>query len=99
MRFLRIGICVTLLSIPASAIIGQSVSPEPFTFLGKQLGFSSADLASLDAGQVLVKLPKTTETREVAAFAIARVDIPSDFFVEKVRDIETFKKGKHILQI
>jgi len=99
MRLVRIGIWAILLSIPPSAIIGQSFSPEPFTFLATQLGFSSTELDTLDTGQVLVKLPKTTETREVAAFAIARVDIPTDFFIKKIRDIENFKKGKNVLQI
>ena len=85
--------------ILAIAIHGQSLAPEPYSFLSRQLGFSSADLAALDTGQVLVKLPKTTETREVAAFAIARLDISTDFFIKKVRDIENFKKSENVLQI
>ena len=85
--------------ILAIAIHGQSLAPEPYTFLSKHLGFSSADLAALDTGQVLVTLPKTTETREVAAFAIARLDVSTDFFIEKVRDIENFKKSENVLQI
>ena len=99
MRFLKVGIWIATFSILAAAIIGQSLPPEPLTFLGRQLGFSPTDLAALDTGQVLVKLPKTTETREVAAVAIARLDIPTEFFVERVRDIESFKKGKNVLQI
>jgi hypothetical protein len=99
MRFLKVGIWITTFSILTFVIIGQSLPQEPFTFLGRHLGFSSADLAALDTGQVLVKLPKTTETREVAAFAIARLDIPPDFFIEKVRDIANFKKSKNVLQI
>jgi len=85
--------------ILAIAIHGQSLAPEPYTFLSRHLGFSSADLAALDTGQVLVTLPKTTETREVAAFAIARLDVSTDFFIEKVRDIENFKKSENVLQI
>ena len=49
--------------------------------------------------KIIVKLPKTPENREVAAFAIMRLEIPTDFFVEKVRDIATFKKSEKVLQI
>jgi hypothetical protein len=99
MRCLRLGISIITFSTLAAAIIGQSLPSEPYTFLSKHLGFSSADLASLETGQTLVKLPKTTETREVAAFAIARLDVPTDFFIERVRDITNFKKGENVVQI
>jgi hypothetical protein len=99
MRCPRLVIWTAAVSTFAVAIAGQSLPPEPYTFLSRHLGFSAADLAALDTGQVLVKLPKTTETREVAAFAIARLDVPTDFFIEKVRDIKNFKKGENVLEI
>ena len=73
--------------------------PEPYSFLRKQLAFTPAELATLESGKIIVNLPKTPETREVAAFAIMRLDIPPDFFVERVRDIVTFKKSEKVLQI
>jgi hypothetical protein len=94
MRFLTLGL-LTL----TFCVLGQAPQPEPATFLRKQLAFSTAELTTLESGKILVKLPKTPETREVAAFAIMRLDIPSDFFVEKVRDIVKFKKSEHVLQI
>jgi hypothetical protein len=69
------------------------------TFLRDKLAFSASDLARLDAGQIIVKLPKTSETREVAAFAITRLDVPGDFFIDRVRDIVEFKTGENVLQI
>jgi hypothetical protein len=95
---LTISILVTA-SVFAAAVLAQAPQPEPYTFLRKHLAFSSAELTTLEAGQILVKLPKTPETREVAAFAIMRLDVPTDFFVEKVRDIVTFKKSENVLQI
>jgi hypothetical protein len=86
-------------SVLTAALLAQGPQPEPQTFLRKQLAFSPAELATVEVGQILVKLPKTPETREVAAFAIMRLDIPTDFFVEKVRDIVTFKKSENVLQI
>jgi hypothetical protein len=99
MRSLRFGIWITTLSVLSVSIIGRPLPPEPHAFLSRHLGFSSAELATLDAGEILVNLPKTAETREVAAFAVARVDVPTDFFLEKFRDIENFKKTKNVLQI
>jgi hypothetical protein len=83
----------------AAAMLAQAPQPEPYTFLRKQLAFSPTELATLETGQILVKLPKTPETREVAAFAIMRLDVPTDFFVERVRDIVNFKKSENVLQI
>ena len=43
--------------------------------------------------------PKPLRPREVAAFAIMRLDVPADFFIERVRDIINFKKSDNVLQI
>ena len=99
MRCLRLTIGIATVCVLAVCIPAQSLAPEPYSFLKKYLGFSSGDLAALDTGQVVVKLPKTTETREVAAFAIARLDVSADFFIEEVRDIENFKKSENVVQI
>jgi hypothetical protein len=99
MRCLRVGLWLTACSILAAPIIGESLPTESFTFLSKSLGFTSAELATVDAGAILVSLPKTAELREVAAVAIARIAVPPDFFLEKFRDIATFKKNKNVLQI
>src|SRR5438128_10985352 len=50
-------------------------------------------------GQIIVRLPKTSETREVAAIAIMRLDVPEEFFLDKMRDIVNFKKSDNVLQI
>ena len=99
MRCLRLGLWLTTCSILAAPIIAESLPPESFAFLSRSLGFTSAELATVDAGAILVDLPKTAETREVAAVAIARVDVPLEFFLEKFRDIANFKKSKNVLQI
>ena len=83
----------------AAVVLAQAPQPEPYTFLRQHLAFTPAELITLENDKILVKLPKTPETREVAAFAIMRLDIPADFFVEKVRDIVTFKKSEKVLQI
>jgi hypothetical protein len=81
------------------ALLAQTPEPDPTTFLRRQLAFTTYELGALEKGEILVKLPRTNETREVAAFAIMRLNIPADFFMEKVRDIVTFKKSPNVLQI
>jgi hypothetical protein len=83
----------------AVALLAQTPQAEPYTFLRKQLAFASYELSNLEKGQIIVKLPKTPETREVAAFAIMRLDVPGDFFLDRVRDIINFKKSDNVLQI
>jgi hypothetical protein len=73
--------------------------PEPQTFLRKQLAFTPVELSALESGQIVVKLPKTAETREVAAFAIGRLDVPAEFFLKRMRDIVNFKNSDNVLQI
>lgn len=68
-------------------------------FLRHQLSFTTSELTALETDQIIVRLPKTPEAREVAAFAIMRVNVPSEFFIEKVHDIVTFKKNDNVLQI
>src|ERR1043165_7582077 len=94
-RFLGSG----LLMLLSAVLLSEVPQPEPYTFLRKQLAVTPAELITLENNKIIVKLPKTPETREVAAFAIMRLDIPTDFFIEKVRDIVTFKKSEKVLQI
>jgi hypothetical protein len=99
MRCAKLGVWLTTCSILAAPMIGESFPAGPFTFLSQHLGFTQAELATVEAGAILVDLPKTAETREVAAVAISRLDVPPDFFLEKFRDISNFKKNKNVLQI
>jgi len=95
----RRGLIAGLLITSAAARAGETPQVEPYKFLREQLQFSSSDLANLEKGRIVVKLPKTAEKREVAAFAITRLDVSSDFFIERVRDIAKFKKSANVLQI
>jgi hypothetical protein len=94
------GIQTALLMLcGAVTLLPQALPPEPQNFLRQELGITTVELAALEKGQIIAKLPKTSETREVAAFAIMRLDVSEDFFIEKVRDIVNFKKSENVLQI
>jgi len=98
---MRFGLLILTSCVLAAPVfeLAQIPQAEPYTFLRKQLAFSRAELLTLENGKIIVRLPETPETREVAAFAIARLDVTREFFVERVRDIVNFKKSEHVLQI
>jgi len=84
------------------AVLSQATSaplPQLHKFLRQQAGFTASEINELEKGKVLVKLPRTEETREVAVFAVVQVDVPSNFFAERVRDIVSFSKSDHMLQV
>jgi len=82
-----------------STPLRQPSLPEPQTFLRNKLAFTAGEFSALENGQIVVRLPKTTETREVAVFAIGRLDVPAEFFLKRMRDIVNFKKSDNVLQI
>ena len=72
----------------AAALVAQAPSAEPENFLRKELAITTGELASLEKGQIIVRLPKTPETREVAAFAIMRLDVADGFFIVSESQID-----------
>jgi len=100
MRLARYGlwmsICCALAVVPELA---QTAQPEISTFFRNQLRFSPVEMVALENGKTVVKLPDTPAAREVAAVAVARLDVPAQFFVERVRDIVNFKKSERVFQI
>ena len=81
------------------AEVPSSSPPEPQDFLKKQMAFTTLELSAVESGHIVVKLPKTGETREVAAFAIMQLDVPVEFFLRGMRDIVHFKRSDNVLQI
>jgi hypothetical protein len=99
MQSLMFGVLTLMFSSLAAALLAQSAEPEPDTFLRKQLAFSSHELSTLEKRQIIVELPKTPQAREIAFFAIMRLDVPGDFLIARMRDIINFKKSDNVLQI
>src|SRR5437899_4405651 len=57
------------------------------------------EVAAIDRGEPVVKTLDAKEKREVAIVAVAWVRAPKECFVEKMKDIEQFKKNPAVLQI
>jgi hypothetical protein len=87
---------LALVSLVAAG--AQEVPPELATFLRDQIGLTTRELASARRGEVIAKvLP--SEKQEVAVFGIVLVKASADFFVERFRDIESYKKGTSVLLV
>src|ERR1051326_3425746 len=87
------------LGVAAAALFAEATPPQLDMFLRRQLGFTPLEMGDLEKGQIVVKLPPTPESREVAAFAIMRLHVPSDYYVNRFQDIVNFKKSENVLQI
>jgi len=92
-RLAAIAICIAAL---ASA---QSQPQTAKDFLRKYLAFSDADVAALDKGELVTKLPKVTDQREVTAFAAVRVNARPEQLAMQFRDIVRWKKGDSVPEI
>ena len=62
-------------------------------------GFSDDDLAALRGGDPLSKTLSSQDRREIAIAGAIRIEVPARFFVDRLRDIETFKRSDMVLQI
>jgi hypothetical protein len=76
----------------------QTPSPQLQTFLRQQLQFSDHSIDDLRKGRAVAKI-LPSEKQEVAVFGIVLVRVPADFFVDRFRDIESYKKGASILEV
>ena len=92
-RLAAIAICI------ASLASAQSQPQTSKDFLRKYLAFSEADIAALDKGELVTKLPKVADQREVAAFAAVRVNARPEQLAMQFRDIVRWKKGDSVPEI
>jgi hypothetical protein len=96
-RIVTAGLLV--LALTTAVLFAQAPGADLEMFLRQHLAFTSLEIGELEGGQILVKLPATMESREVAAFAIMRLRVPADYYLSKFSDIVNFKKSDNVLQI
>src|SRR3989475_12605112 len=56
------------------------------TFLQQHIGLDSARIASIERGDVIVKVLDTQNKRDVAVFGIITVDVPRTLYVTRLQD-------------
>lgn len=62
-------------------------------------GFDADDLRKLDAGEPVSRTLPGRDRHEIAVAGAVRMNIPAAFFVERLRDIESFKRSDLVVQI
>jgi len=92
-------LCTLLLLLLSAPVSMQTGSSQPHGFLQKYFYFSKEDLAAIEVGKIVARLPKTSDKREVAALGVVRLNVSKEVFLEKFRDVESFKKGETVGQV
>jgi len=83
----------------AAGAPSDDIDPGVRGVLTRSLRFSSNELADLARGKIVKHSIEDPAAAEVAVAGGVRIDAPKSAFIDRVRDIERFKKGPEILQI
>ena len=78
---------------------GSDILPDVRLILARDLKFSAAELANLERGQVVKHGLEASAAGEVAVVGAVRVKALKAAFLDRVRDIVTFKRSSNVLQI
>jgi hypothetical protein len=98
MRFRIPLVAAALLMSHWLAASAQSLKPGPFDFLRPTVQFSADEKRQLDDRRVLLKILPASG-HELATMAAASLNIGTDAFIAKVRNIAALKKGPNVPEI
>ena len=68
-------------------------------FLTSSFKLTSSELDRIDAGQVVSRTLTSSDPRDVATLGAVRIRATPEFYVERLTDIEAFKRSDAVLQI
>lgn len=94
-RQLKLWVTILFLMAPVCRINAQEIPEELAKFLKDRIALTDKELLNVDRGEAIAKVLRS-EGQEVAVFGIVRVNVPEHFFLERFRDIESFKKGTSV---
>ena len=92
--FLSAGLVSTVTLLAIDPISGPGT-----LLLRPDVGLSLEDLADAADGDVVARSLPSDVDGEVAVVGLVRVDVPPDFFIERFRDIATFKKSRRVSEV
>lgn len=93
--FCVLKMAIVLILLPPVFARAQEIPRGLATFLSDRVGLKDMDLADIRRGKAIAKvLP--SEKQEVAVLGFVLVNASADFFVERFRDIESYKKGTSV---
>lgn len=79
--------------------LGAQTGSEPAGFLTKYAGLTPEDISDVSKGHPATRILDPKAPTEIVPFGVVRVTASAEFFIEKFRDIASFKKGKEVFQI
>ena len=68
-------------------------------FLEKQIGLSRKDIVKCDGDVVVKQVAMKEEPREIAVFAIVRMNLPQEIFIAQFRQVDQFMKNDKLHHI
>lgn len=84
----------------SAALAGQTAEPDAARrLLAAAFDVTPAEFARLNSGQVVSRTVPVKDSREVATLGVVRMKITPEFFVERLKDIVSFKHADAVLQI
>jgi hypothetical protein len=75
-------------AIAAAPIQGQEAPERLVRFLRHSIGVDSAQLATAERGEAVVKVLETQGRRDIAIFGIVTIDVARDAYTEQLRDFQ-----------
>lgn len=82
------------------AAIAATAQESPLNvFLRKTVLLTDAQMAALDAGEVVTKQLSADEKADVAAFGAVRIDAPTETWITRFRDIAAFRRSPSVAEI
>ena len=87
--------------LAASFFAASSFAEEPGVtkFLRTVIGFTDAQIATVDRGQVVTRQFATSDKADVAAFGAVRITADKERYLTQVRDVVTFRRTPSVLEI
>jgi hypothetical protein len=93
------GLLVVALLPLSGRAQAQTAEAPPFPFLRKAVQLTNDQIESMDKGEVVTKQLKTDDKAEVAAFGVVKVKGTREALLQKLRDVENFRKTPQVPEI
>jgi hypothetical protein len=93
------GASLGLLAVGLLTVFSFAEEPAAQTFLRKTIGFTDAQIASVDQGQVVTRQFASADRADVAAFGAVRVAGDKETYLRQLQDVAVFKRTPSMLEI
>jgi hypothetical protein len=93
------AVAVAIGSVALAQTPSPDVAPDVRDVLTRQLRFSNGELADLQRGKIVKHGLDAAAPGEIAVVGAVRINVPKAVFLDRVRDIVSFKRDPNVLQI